>query len=63
MRYGHRGAAAQDLSGANKVCIKPATAPFHAWVQTEDGTPIAEPPSTLAYTPALTIGARHQHQP
>ncbi|WP_221522121.1 lasso peptide biosynthesis B2 protein [Kitasatospora kifunensis] len=33
---------------------------LHAWVQTEDGTPAAEPPSTLAYTPALTIGARHQ---
>ncbi|MFI5530614.1 lasso peptide biosynthesis B2 protein [Kitasatospora sp. NPDC051853] len=32
---------------------------LHAWVQTEDGVPVAEPPSTLAYTPVLTIGARH----
>ncbi|MFC8824869.1 lasso peptide biosynthesis B2 protein [Streptomyces sp. NPDC057137] len=35
---------------------------LHAWVETEDGTPVAEPPSTLAFTPALTIGDRHQHQ-
>ncbi|MFJ4681550.1 lasso peptide biosynthesis B2 protein [Kitasatospora sp. NPDC088783] len=32
---------------------------LHAWVQTEDGTPVAELPSTLAYTPVLTLGARH----
>ncbi len=43
--------------------VAPDPVRLHAWVQTEDGTPIAEPPSTLAYTPALTIGARHQHQP
>ncbi|MFF7991701.1 lasso peptide biosynthesis B2 protein [Kitasatospora xanthocidica] len=35
---------------------------LHAWVQTEDGSPVAEPPSTLAYTPVLTLGARHRHQ-
>jgi hypothetical protein len=34
---------------------------LHAWVQTDDGNPVAEPPSTRAYTPVLTIGARHQH--
>lgn len=36
---------------------------LHAWVQTVDGDLVAEPPSTRAYTPALTIGARHQHRP
>jgi len=37
---------------------------LHAWVQTEDGTPVVEPPCTLAYTPTLTtMGARHQRQP
>ncbi|WP_228718013.1 lasso peptide biosynthesis B2 protein [Kitasatospora acidiphila] len=36
---------------------------LHAWVQTEDGTPIAEPASTGAYTPILTIGARHRQHP
>ncbi|MEV5581826.1 lasso peptide biosynthesis B2 protein [Streptomyces parvus] len=35
---------------------------LHAWVQTVDGGPVAEPPSTRAYTPALTIGAHHQHR-
>ncbi|MFB8141820.1 lasso peptide biosynthesis B2 protein [Streptomyces parvus] len=35
---------------------------LHAWVQTVDGGLVAEPPSTRAYTPALTIGARHQHR-
>ncbi|MEU0011623.1 lasso peptide biosynthesis B2 protein [Streptomyces halstedii] len=34
---------------------------LHAWVQTEDGTPIAEPLSTSAFTPVLTLGAHH-HQ-
>lgn len=33
---------------------------LHAWVQTEDGKPVAEPSSTLAYTPVLTLGARHR---
>lgn len=35
---------------------------LHAWAQTVDGGLVAEPPSTRAYTPALTIGARHQHR-
>lgn len=34
---------------------------LHAWIQTADGSPVAEPPSTRAYVPVLTIGARHQH--
>ncbi|MFF3258714.1 lasso peptide biosynthesis B2 protein [Streptomyces sp. NPDC002932] len=33
---------------------------LHAWVQTVDERPVAEPPSTRAYTPVLTLGARHQ---
>ncbi|MED7952865.1 lasso peptide biosynthesis B2 protein [Kitasatospora sp. NPDC058201] len=36
---------------------------LHAWVQTEDGAPVAEPSSTGAYTPVLTLGARHHRQP
>lgn len=36
---------------------------LHAWVQTEDGAHAAEPPSTRAYHPVLTIGGRHQHHP
>ncbi|MFJ9605874.1 lasso peptide biosynthesis B2 protein [Kitasatospora sp. NPDC101176] len=36
---------------------------LHAWVQTGDGTAVSEPDSTAAYTPALTIGGRHQQQP
>lgn len=36
---------------------------LHAWVQTEDGGTVVELPSTLAYTPVLTLGARHRHQP
>ncbi|MFB8038410.1 lasso peptide biosynthesis B2 protein [Streptomyces sp. NPDC056004] len=35
---------------------------LHAWVQTMDGDDVAEPSSTRAYTPVLTIGDRH-HQP
>ncbi|MGY5080934.1 lasso peptide biosynthesis B2 protein [Streptomyces nigrescens] len=42
--------------------VAPDPVRLHAWVQTDDGAPAAEPPSTLAYTAALTIGARHQHQ-
>lgn len=34
---------------------------LHAWIQTADGSPVAEPPSTRTYVPVLTIGARHQH--
>lgn len=33
---------------------------LHAWIQTVHGETVAEPPSTLAYTPTLTIGACHQ---
>ncbi|GAA2969349.1 hypothetical protein GCM10010519_00590 [Streptomyces lactacystinicus] len=35
---------------------------LHAWVQTMNGDDVAEPSSTHAYTPVLTIGDRH-HQP
>ncbi|SFX38718.1 lasso peptide biosynthesis B2 protein [Streptomyces atratus] len=35
---------------------------LHAWVQTWDGTTAAEPDSTRAYTPVITIGDPH-HQP
>ncbi|MER7150326.1 lasso peptide biosynthesis B2 protein [Streptomyces lydicus] len=42
--------------------VAPDPIRLHAWVQTDNGAPVAEPPSTLAYTAALTIGARHQHQ-
>lgn len=35
---------------------------LHAWVQTMNGDNVAEPSSTGAYTPVLTIGDRH-HQP
>lgn len=34
---------------------------LHAWVQTVDGADVAEPSSTRAYTPALTIGGPHHH--
>ncbi|MFD7532440.1 lasso peptide biosynthesis B2 protein [Streptomyces sp. NPDC059849] len=43
--------------------VAPDPVRLHAWVETEDGTPVAEPAPTLAYTPALTIGGHHQHQP
>ncbi|GGN30696.1 hypothetical protein GCM10012285_00050 [Streptomyces kronopolitis] len=42
--------------------VAPDPVRLHAWVQTDDGVPAAEPPSTVGYTVALTIGARHQHQ-
>ncbi|WP_369357889.1 lasso peptide biosynthesis B2 protein [Streptomyces sp. cg2] len=42
--------------------VAPDPVRLHAWVQTDDGNPVAEPPSTLAYTPALTIGGHHQHR-
>ncbi|WP_445402455.1 lasso peptide biosynthesis B2 protein [Streptomyces sp. LE64] len=42
--------------------VAPDPVRLHAWIQTEDGAPAAEPPSTLSFTPALTIGARHQRQ-
>lgn len=34
---------------------------LHAWVQTWDGTTAAEPDSTQAYTPVITIGDPHHH--
>lgn len=34
---------------------------LHAWVQTMDSVDVAEPASTRAYTPVLTIGGHH-HQ-
>ncbi|TXL83968.1 lasso peptide biosynthesis B2 protein [Streptomyces sp. IB2014 016-6] len=42
--------------------IAPDPIRLHAWVQTMDGADVAEPSSTRAYTPVLTIGDRH-HQP
>lgn len=42
--------------------VAPDPVRLHAWVQTDNGVPAAEPSSTVAYTVALTIGARHQHQ-
>jgi hypothetical protein len=33
----------------------------HAWVQTVNGADVAEPSSTRAYTPVLTIGGPHHH--
>lgn len=41
--------------------IAPDPVRLHAWVQTASGTPVAEPPATLAYTPVLTIGGTHHH--
>lgn len=35
---------------------------LHAWVQTVDGRPVAEPLSTNAYIPTLTITGGHHHQ-
>ncbi|MFI1888350.1 lasso peptide biosynthesis B2 protein [Streptomyces jumonjinensis] len=43
--------------------VAPDPVRLHAWLRTQDEILVAEPPSTLAYTPALTIGARHQSQP
>ncbi|MGW7576850.1 lasso peptide biosynthesis B2 protein [Streptomyces sp. NPDC054765] len=54
--------ASRRLSATWCHGVAPDPIRLHAWVQTDDGVPAAEPPSTLAYTPALTIGARHQHQ-
>ncbi|MGE7390375.1 lasso peptide biosynthesis B2 protein [Streptomyces sp. NPDC004126] len=36
--------------------VAPDPVRLHAWITTHDGTPAAEPASTLAYTTALTIG-------
>lgn len=54
--------AARRLSVTWRHGVAPDPVRLHAWVETEDGAPVAEPASTLAYTPALTIGDRHQHQ-
>lgn len=43
--------------------VAPDPVRLHAWVQTDDGYPVAEPRSTLDYTPLLTIGAGHQQHP
>ncbi|MQS37048.1 lasso peptide biosynthesis B2 protein [Streptomyces katsurahamanus] len=43
--------------------VAPDPVRLHAWLRTQDEILVAEPHSTLAYTPALTIGARHQRQP
>ncbi|WP_228447315.1 lasso peptide biosynthesis B2 protein [Streptomyces paludis] len=43
--------------------VAPNPVRLHAWIRTVDGTPVAEPPSTLAHTPVLTIGDPHQHRP
>lgn len=43
--------------------VAPDPVRLHAWVQTVDAIPVGEPPSTLAFTPVLTIGGRHQRQP
>lgn len=55
--------AARRLSVTWRHGVAPDPVRLHAWVETEDGTPVGEPPSTLVYTPALTIGGHHQHQP
>ncbi|MFE0775722.1 lasso peptide biosynthesis B2 protein [Streptomyces sp. NPDC058861] len=39
--------------------VAPDPIRLHAWLTTDDGTPVAEPASTNAYTIALTIGATH----
>lgn len=60
--------AAVLLLGARRLSVRwchgIASDPIrlHAWVQTMDGADVAEPSSTRAYTPVLTIGDRH-HQP
>ncbi|MFE2375447.1 lasso peptide biosynthesis B2 protein [Streptomyces sp. NPDC059398] len=55
--------ASRRLSATWCHGVAPDPIRLHAWVQTGDGAPVAEPPSTLAYTPTLTIGGRHQHLP
>ncbi|MFE6686037.1 lasso peptide biosynthesis B2 protein [Streptomyces sp. NPDC057743] len=54
--------ASRRLSATWCHGVAPDPVRLHAWVQTDDGSPAAEPPSTHAYTPALTIGGHHQHQ-
>ncbi|WP_459250002.1 lasso peptide biosynthesis B2 protein [Streptomyces youssoufiensis] len=54
--------AARRLSVTWCHGVAPDPVRLHAWVETDDGVPVAEPPSTFGYTPALTIGGRHQQQ-
>jgi hypothetical protein len=39
--------------------VAPDPIRLHAWLQTADGQPVAEPESTLSFTPVLTLGDRH----
>ncbi|WP_424213530.1 lasso peptide biosynthesis B2 protein [Streptomyces sp. BI20] len=48
-----------SVTWCHGVAVDPVR--LHAWVQTGDGTTAAEPDSTRAYTPVLTIGDPH-HQ-
>jgi Transglutaminase-like superfamily len=36
--------------------VAPDPVRLHAWLQTPDGQPVAEPESTLSFTPVLTLG-------
>lgn len=54
--------ASRRLSATWCHGVAPDPVRLHAWVQTTVGDPAAEPPTTLAYTPVLTIGGTHQHQ-
>ncbi|MFE7558353.1 lasso peptide biosynthesis B2 protein [Kitasatospora sp. NPDC057500] len=62
------GSSAWHLGGRGRLavtwCHGIAADPvrLHAWVQTEDGTRVGEPDSTLAYAPLLVVGVRHQHR-
>lgn len=38
--------------------VAPDPVRLHAWLRTVDGQPVAEPESTLSFTPVLTLGAR-----
>ncbi|ONK13224.1 lasso peptide biosynthesis B2 protein [Streptomyces sp. MP131-18] len=55
--------ASRRLSATWCHGVAPDPVRLHAWVQTADGDPVAEPPTTRAYTPVLTIGGTHHHQP
>lgn len=54
--------ASRRLSATWCHGVAPDPVRLHAWVQTPAGDPVAEPPTTLAYTPVLTIGGTHQHR-
>ncbi|MFE3073489.1 lasso peptide biosynthesis B2 protein [Streptomyces sp. NPDC059247] len=53
--------AARGLSVTWCHGIAPDPVRLHAWVQTGDGTPVAEPGSTRAHTPVLVIGDLRDH--